>query len=76
MECVIIQQLPEMLHFGCNVISGIFTSKKSQEIAKVLGLKSLYEAHYSEWANQNNVIMPENILDENSTARVMAMQLT
>jgi len=75
LECVINQQLPEMTHFDCNVISGIFTNKKSQEVAKSLGLKTLYKMNYIEWANQNNVVLPENILDENSTASIMACQI-
>lgn len=75
MDCVINQQLPEMIHFGCNVVSGIFTNKKSQKIAKSLGLKTLYEINYIEWANQNNVIFPEKILDENTTVSVMACQI-
>lgn len=75
MECVINQQVPEMLHFGCNVVSGIFTNKKSQSIAKSLGLQTLYEANYTEWANQNNIILSKNVLDENLTASVMAYQI-
>lgn len=75
MECVINQQVPEMLHFGCNVISGIFTNNKSQNIAKSLGLKTLYKANYTEWANQNNIILPKYVLDENLTASVMAYQI-
>lgn len=75
LDCVISQQLPEMSHFGCNVISGIFTNRKSQNIAKSLGLKTLYEANYTEWASQNNVIISENILAENSTASVMAWKI-
>lgn len=75
LECVINQQLPEMIHFGCNVISGIFTNKKSQEIAKSLGLNTLYEANYVDWANKNNVILSENVLHENMTANVMACRV-
>ncbi|VVC29770.1 Acyl-CoA N-acyltransferase,GNAT domain [Cinara cedri] len=75
LDCVINKQLPEMLHFGCNVISGIFTNKKSQEIAKSLGMNMLYEANYVDWANQNNVTLPENMLDENTTATVMAFRV-
>lgn len=75
MECVINQQVPEMLHFGCNVVSGIFTNKKSQNISKSLGLKTLYEANYTEWASQNNIILPKNVSDENLTASVMAYQI-
>lgn len=75
LKCVINNQLPEMLHFGCKVLSGIFTNKKSQNIAKSLGLKQLYEKNQIEWANQNNVIFSKNILNENSTASVMACQI-
>lgn len=75
MECVINQQVPEMSHFGCNVVSGIFTNKKSQNIAKSLGFKTLYESYYTEWAYQNNIILPKNVLDENLTANVMAYQI-
>lgn len=75
LESVINQQLPEMLHFGCNVVSGIFTNKKSQNIAKSLGLKTLYEANYSDWASQNNINLPVNISNENLTACVMAYQI-
>lgn len=64
-----------MTYFGCNVISGIFTNKKSQEIAKSLGLNTLYEANYVDWANQNNVILPENVFYENTTTNVMAYQV-
>jgi hypothetical protein len=72
---VITKQLPEMMHFGCNVISGIFTNKKSQEIAKSLGLTTLYKANYIEWANQNNINLPDNISDENSIVRVMGYKI-
>ncbi|CAI6355773.1 unnamed protein product [Macrosiphum euphorbiae] len=75
LECVINQQLPEMVHLGCNVISGIFTNKKSQEIANSLGLKTLYEANYPEWANQNNVVLNKKVKAENTTASVMACQI-
>jgi len=75
LECVINQQLPEMVHLGCDVISGIFTNKKSQRIASSLGLKILYEANYPEWANQNNVVLNENVKAENITASVMACQI-
>lgn len=75
LECVINQQLPEMIHLGCNVVSGIFTNKKSQDIAKSLGLKPLYVSNQIEWAIQNSVILSENILDENSTAGVMAYKI-
>lgn len=75
LECVITKQLPEMIHFECNVISGIFTNRKSQEIAKSLGLATLYKANYSEWASQNNVNLPNNISDDNSIASVMACQI-
>lgn len=64
-----------MMHFGCKVVSGIFTNKKSQDIAKSLGLTQLYVKNQVEWASQNNVIISENILDENSTASVMACQI-
>lgn len=69
------RQLPEMMHLGCNVISGIFTSKKSQGIASSLGLKTLYEVSYTEWANQNNVVLTKNVKAENATASVMACQI-
>lgn len=75
LECVIKQQLPEMVHLGCNVISGIFTNKKSQGIANSLGLKTLYEANYLEWANQNNVMLTKNVKAENTTVSVMACQI-
>lgn len=75
LECVINQQLPEMVHLGCNVISGIFTNKKSQGIASSLGLKTLYEVNYTEWANQNNVVLTKNVKTENATASVMACQI-
>ncbi|XP_022169568.1 uncharacterized protein LOC111033228 isoform X2 [Myzus persicae] len=75
LECVINQQLPEMVHLGCNVISGLFTNKKSQGIANSLGLKTLYEANYPEWANQNNVTLPKNVKAENATVSVMACQI-
>lgn len=69
------KQLPEMTYFGCNVISGIFTNKKSQEIAKSLGLITLCKANYTEWANQNNINLPNNISDDNSIVSVMGFQL-
>lgn len=62
------------MHFGCNVISGIFTNKKSQEIARSLGLETLCKANYTEWANQNNVNLPNNVSDGNSIA-IMACQI-
>ncbi|XP_025191114.1 uncharacterized protein LOC112591481 [Melanaphis sacchari] len=75
LECVINQQLPEMVHLGCSVISGIFTNKKSQEIASSLGLKTLYEVNYTEWANQNKVVLTEDVNNENATVSVMACQI-
>lgn len=67
--------MPEMLHLNCNVLSGIFTSKKSQGIAESLGLKSLGEANYTEWADHNNVFRQEHKSDKEMTASVMACQI-
>lgn len=67
--------MPEMLHLGCNVVSGIFTSKKSRRIAESLGLKTLCEANYIEWANKNKVSLQENESNKKLTACVMARRI-
>lgn len=64
-----------MLHFGCNAVSGIFTNKRSQDIAGSLGLETLHTANYVEWANQYNLELSENILDENSVISVMGYRI-
>ncbi|XP_050439096.1 uncharacterized protein LOC126844742 [Adelges cooleyi] len=76
LESVIAKRVPEMMHFGCKVVSGIFTGKTSQRIAESLGLKTLYEANHMEWATQNNVQLNYNeLLAENALVKVMAMEI-
>lgn len=77
---VIYRQLPEYEWFEIDVITGVFSSKPSQQIAESLGMETLYDFMYVGWTvkeketGEDQVFFKE-MAPGNYYAKVMSMRV-
>jgi len=77
---VIYGQMPEYEWFGIVVITGMFTSKTSQQIAESTGMETLYTFMYTGWTIDNEETHETKtffrlLKPDDHSISVMAMQI-
>ncbi|XP_050527891.1 uncharacterized protein LOC126897985 [Daktulosphaira vitifoliae] len=79
LENVAYKQLPEYEWFESNVITGIFTSRQSQDFAESIGMTTLYEFMYAGWIAKNEEEEEVEFFSEmqsgNYAAKLMGMRV-